>query len=98
VRAARVRGHVILFGQASGEPDPIRPRRVLGSRTLTSASLADYARDRGEMLERVGAVFRWYRERRLEVHVDAVLRLAEAAAAHRRLEARDTVGKLLLVP
>jgi NADPH2:quinone reductase len=98
VQAARVRGHVILFGQASGEPDPIRPRRVLGSRTLTSASLADYARDRGEMLERVGAVFRWYRERRLEVHVDAVLRLAEAAAAHRRLEARDTVGKLLLVP
>jgi NADPH2:quinone reductase len=98
VRAARVRGHVILFGQASGEPEPIRPRRLLGSRTLTTASLAEYARDRAEMLGRAAAVFRWYGEGRLDLHVDAVLPLADAAAAHRRLEARETTGKLLLQP
>lgn len=98
VAATRVRGHVILFGQASGEPEPIRPRRLLGSRTLTCASLFDYARDRAEMLERAGEVFAWHAAGRLEVHVDRVLPIAEAAEAHRLLEGRKTSGKLLLEP
>jgi len=98
VAATRVRGHVILFGQASGEPEPIRPRKLLGSRTLTSASLVDYCRDRDEMLERARRVFGWHAEGRLDVHVDRVLPLAEAAEAHRLLEGRKTSGKLLLAP
>lgn len=96
VAATRVRGHVILFGQASGEPEPIRPRRLLGSRTLTCASLFDYARERTEMLARAGEVFGWHAAGRLEVRVDRVLPLAEAAEAHRLLEGRQTSGKLLL--
>ncbi len=98
VAATRIRGHVILFGQASGEPEPIRPRKLLGSRTLTCASLFDYSRDRGEMLARAGEVFGWHAAGRLEVHIDRVLPLAEAAAAHRLLEGRETSGKLLLQP
>jgi NADPH2:quinone reductase len=98
VAATRVRGHVILFGQASGEPEPIRPRKLLGSRTLTSASLVDYSSDRGEMLGRARQVFGWHAEERLDVHVDRVLPLAEAARAHRLLEGRETSGKLLLAP
>jgi NADPH:quinone reductase len=98
VAATRVRGHVILFGQASGEPEPIRPRKLLGSRTLTSASLADWTREREELLERAGQVFAWYRERRLEVAVDRVLPLARAEEAHRLLEGRETAGKILLEP
>lgn len=98
VAATRTRGHVVLFGQASGEPDPIRPRRLLGSRTLTTASLFDYARDRDELLERAGQVFRWHREGALEVRVDRVLPLAEAGEAHRLLQDRKTSGKLLLQP
>ncbi|MEE8525647.1 MAG: quinone oxidoreductase [Thermoanaerobaculia bacterium] len=98
VRATRVRGHVVLFGQASGEPEPIRPRAVLGSRTLTCASLFDYVRDREEMLARAQAVFTWHRIGKLDVRVDRVLPLAEAAEAHRLLEGRKTSGKLLLEP
>jgi NADPH:quinone reductase len=98
VRATRVRGHVILFGQASGEPEPIRPRAVLGSRTLTCATLFDYSRDREEMLARAQAVFTWHRIGKLAVRVDRVLPLAEAAEAHRLLEGRQTSGKLLLEP
>jgi len=98
VAATRVRGHVILFGQASGEPEPIRPRRLLGSRTLTCASLFDYARGRAEMLARAAEVFGWHAAGRLAVHVDRVLPLAEAAEAHRLLEGRKTSGKLLLEP
>jgi NADPH:quinone reductase len=98
VAATRVRGHVILFGQASGEPSPVRPRQLLGSRTLTCASLFDYARDRSEMLARTAQVFGWHADGRLRVHVDRVLPLAEAAQAHRLLEGRKTSGKLLLAP
>lgn len=98
VAATRVRGHVILFGQASGEPDPIRPRQLLGSRTLTCASLFHYAADRDEMLARAEAVFQWYRQGRLEVRIDRVLPLAESARAHSLLETRETSGKVLLQP
>jgi NADPH2:quinone reductase len=98
VRATRVRGHVVLYGQASGEPEPIRPRKLLGSRTLTSASLFDYTTGRRELLDRAEAVFGWYRQGRLEVRVDRVLPLAEARQAHVLLEARETSGKVLLEP
>ena len=98
VAATRVRGHVILFGQASGAPEPIQPRKLLGSRTLTCASLYDYSRDRDEMLDRARRVFGWHADGRLDVHVDRALPLAEAAEAHRLLEGRKTSGKLLLEP
>ena len=98
VAATRVRGHVILFGQASGPPDPIEVRKLLGSRTLTSATLYDYSSDREEMLARARQVFGWHADGKLQVHVDRVLPLAEAAEAHRLLEGRKTSGKLLLQP
>jgi NADPH2:quinone reductase len=96
VQATRVRGHVILFGQTSGEPDPIRPRRLLGSRTLTSASLFDYVRTREELLERARDVFQWAVEGKLRVSIDRVLPLEEARRAHELLEGRATEGKVLL--
>ncbi len=96
VRATRVRGHVILFGQASGVPDPFVPRQVLGSRTLTCASLFDYVGTREELEESAGEVFDLAAAGELRVAVDRVLPLAEAAAAHRLLEGRETSGKLLL--
>ncbi len=98
VRATRVRGHIILFGQASGPPDPIQPRPLLGSRTLTCASLFDYVRERHELLERAQTVFSWVLQGQLAVRIDRVLALADAATAHRLLAGRETSGKLLLRP
>lgn len=96
VRATRVRGHVILFGQASGEPDPIRPRKLLGSRTLTTASLFDYVSTREELLTRSRDVFARIAEGRLEVEIDRIRPLEDAAEVHRLLENRETRGKVLL--
>lgn len=98
VRATRTRGHVILFGQASGEPDPIRPRKLLGSRTLTTASLFDYTRTREELLDRAGEVFSGAVDGWLRSEIDRVLPLEKAAEAHRLLEGRRTKGKVLLEP
>ncbi|MGH7543058.1 MAG: quinone oxidoreductase family protein [Gemmatimonadota bacterium] len=96
VRATRVRGHVVLFGQSSGPVEPFRPRELLGSRTLTTATLFDYTRERGELLARAEDVFGWALEGKLEVWIDRILPLEEAGQAHRLLENRQTSGKVLL--
>jgi NADPH2:quinone reductase len=98
VRATRVRGHVIFFGQSSGPPDPIQPRRLLGSRTLTTASLFDYARTREEMLGLARPLLEAAMAGSIRAWIDRVLPLEEAAHAHSLLAGRRTMGKLLLEP
>ena len=98
VRATRVRGTVVVFGQSSGKIEPFSPRDVLGSRSLVSASLFDYVRDDAELHERWRRLGDDVAEGRLRVAIDRVLPLAEAAEAHRLLESRATSGKLLLAP
>ncbi len=96
VRATRIRGHVIFFGQASGAPDPIQPRRLLGSRTLTTASLFDYARTRADLLALAEPMMAAAAEGTLRAWIDRVLPLEDAGLAHELLEGRRTTGKLLL--
>jgi NADPH2:quinone reductase len=98
VRATRIRGHVIFFGQSSGPPDPIQPRRLLGSRTLTTASLFDYARTREELLGLAEPLMAAAAAGTLEAWIDRVLPLEDAARAHELLEGRRTMGKILLEP
>jgi NADPH2:quinone reductase len=98
VRATRIRGHVIFFGQSSGPPDPVQPRKLLGSRTLTTASLFDYTRTRADLLALSEPVMRAAAEGSLTAWIDRVLPLEEAARAHELLEGRHTMGKVLLDP
>ncbi|HYO45798.1 MAG TPA: quinone oxidoreductase [Gemmatimonadota bacterium] len=98
VRATRVRGHVIFFGQSSGPPDPVQPRRLLGSRTLTTASLFDYTRTRADLLALAEPVMAWAAAGSLIASIDRVLVLEEAGRAHELLEGRRTMGKILLEP
>ncbi|MEO7794797.1 MAG: quinone oxidoreductase [Thermoanaerobaculia bacterium] len=96
VRATRVRGTVIVFGQSSGMIAPFSPRLVLGSRTLVSASLFDYARTAEELALRSSFVFDLAAREKLGVRIDSIFDLAAAGDAHRRLESRATAGKLLI--
>ena len=96
VRATRVRGTVVVFGQSSGMITPFSPRPVLGSRTLVSASLFDYARAPEELALRSRFVFDLAASGDLDVHIDSRFPLAQAGDAHRRLENRATAGKLLI--
>ena len=67
-----------------------------GSLFLTRPSLGHYLPTREELLWRAGAVLQWIESGKLSLRIDRTYPLAEAAAAHRDLEARRTTGKLLL--
>lgn len=94
------RGMMALYGQASG-PVPPQDLQILnnkGSLFLTRPSLMHYAQTREEIAERTADLFRWIKTGKLELKIDQEFPLAEAAEAHRYLEARKTKGKVLLIP
>jgi NADPH:quinone reductase len=94
------RGMLALFGQASGPVPPFDPARLAagGSLFLTRPTLFHYMARREELLERAGDVLGWIVAERLRLRIGAEYPLAEAAAAHRALEGRETTGKVLLNP
>jgi NADPH2:quinone reductase len=96
VATTRVRGTLVLYGQSSGTIEPFSPRAVLGSRTLVTATLYDYVRDRAELLERWRRVADDLARGTIGLAIDGAFPLARAADAHRRLESRASSGKLLL--
>ncbi len=100
LRALRPRGLCVLFGQASGAVAPFDLQRLAqgGSLFLTRPSLAHYVATRAELELRAHAVLDAVRSGALRVRVDSRLPLREAAEAHRRLEGRQTSGKVLLLP
>jgi NADPH2:quinone reductase len=93
------RGLLALFGQSSGAVPPFDPLRLAKNGIyITRPTLGHYIADRQELLWRAGEVFAWIRSGKLHLHIDRELPLREAAEAHRLLEERKTIGKLLLKP
>lgn len=94
------RGMLVLFGQSSGAVPAIDPLALMrgGSLFLTRPTLGDYVATREELLHRAGVLFGWIRDGRLSLRIDREFPLADAGAAHRALESRQTAGKLLLIP
>jgi NADPH2:quinone reductase len=94
------RGMMVLYGQSSGPAAPLDPQLLAqkGSLFLTRPSLFAYTASRADLLERAGDVLGWVRSGRLRLRIGGEFPLAEAALAHRKLEGRETAGKLLLVP
>ncbi len=69
-----------------------------GSLFLTRPNLGDYTATRDELLQRAEEVLRWVQSGELKLHIGLTLPLSEAVEAHRQLEGRETVGKILLTP
>src|SRR5437660_6707000 len=96
----RPRGHMVLFGGASGPVAPVDPIKLMqkGSFTLTRPSLIHYVSTRQELEKRAGEVLAMIAAGKLKLRIEHVYKLEQAAQAHRDLEGRKTTGKILLVP
>jgi NADPH:quinone reductase len=96
----RPRGMMVLFGQSSGVVPPLDPGLLAtrGSLYLARPTLGHYTLDREELEWRASDVLGWVADGRLKLRIERTYPLNAAADAHRDLEARQTTGKLLLLP
>ena len=100
LRSLRRRGVLASFGEASGDPDPVPPRRLglLGSIFLTHPSLGDYTATRAELLATSNDLFEVVRSGKVRIEINHTYALKDAAQAHRDVEARKTTGSIVLIP
>jgi NADPH2:quinone reductase len=89
-------GRLVFFGDASGPPEPVDPGALydrslgVGAYTLgTPHPPGFFERARRKLIAAVA-------EGWLDLRISALVPLAEAADAHRRLESRKVAGKLVL--
>ncbi len=96
----RRRGTMVSFGNASGAVAPFEPSLLArkGSLFFTRPMLFDYIATRDELLETATDLFDAVAAGQVTVSVNQTYPLAEAADAHRDLEARRTAGSTVLVP
>jgi NADPH2:quinone reductase len=96
----RQRGMLVVFGNSSGPVPPVDPQRLAGAGSvfLTRPTLVDHIRTPDELATRAHGLFDAMSSGALHVRVGATYPLADAADAHRDLEARKTTGKILLIP
>jgi NADPH:quinone reductase len=93
-------GMLVIFGQASG-PVPPFDTAVLnakGSLSLARPSLTHNVASDADVARRAGDLFRWIEAGKLDVRIGKTFPLANAANAHREMEARRSTGKIILVP
>jgi NADPH2:quinone reductase len=96
----RPRGMMVLFGGSSGAVPPFDLIQLSqkGSLYVTRPTLGHYTATTEELRARSTAVFTMIAEGKLKLRIEHKYPLADAATAHRDLEARKTTGKLLLIP
>ncbi len=98
-KAAALRGTIVIFGAASGPADPILPNDLMKrSLTVSGGSLFNYILNRQELLMRANAVLEGIQAGWLTLNISETIPLSNAGEAHRRLEDRSSVGKILLIP
>jgi NADPH:quinone reductase len=106
INVLRAQGYMVVYGLTSGAIPPFDINRLSGitgsgnkgSLFLTWATSSDYTGKREDLLWRASDVLSWLADGSLKVHIAQTLPLAKAAEAHRLLEGRQVVGKILLLP
>ena len=94
----RPMGTLVSFGQASGPVGTIDPGLLAakGSLFLTRPSLMTYTAERQDLLAHAADLFAVVQQGAVHVDIRQTYALAEAAQAHRDLEARNTTGATIL--
>lgn len=94
------RGTLVSFGESSGPvaPVPVGALGAKGSLFLTRPSITHYTADRGEFEAAAVRLFAAIRGGVLTVEKPRSYPLADAAQAHADVEARRTMGSVVLLP
>ncbi len=97
LEAVALRGHIVVFGSASGPADPVLPNS-LGAKSISvsGGSLGNFIATREDLAGRSRDVLKGIKEGWLKLRIDHALPLAEAEKAHRLLEGRRSAGKIVL--
>ena len=92
-------GMLALYGQSSGAVAPLDVS-VLARRSLflTRPGLPDYTARREDLIQSAWELFEVLGKGIVDVKIERRFPLADAADAHRELEARKTTGSTILVP
>jgi len=93
-------GRMILYGAASGRPDPLDLSilQAKGSLYVQRPFLGTYTRTPELLRDRAAALFELIAIDAVKVRIGAVYSLEQAREAHEDLTARKTTGKVLLKP
>ena len=96
----RTLGMMVSYGNSSGPVPPFSPLvlSAKGSLFLTRPTLMAYTARREELLATAAELFEVVRSGAVRVEIRQTYPLAEAAQAHRDLEARRTTGSTVLLP
>jgi NADPH:quinone reductase len=96
----RPRGMMVSFGNASGAVPPVNLVQLSqkGSLYVTRPTLVHYTATREDLLACAGELFDQVLSGAVKIEVNHTYPLAEAAQAHRDLEARKTTGSTVLLP
>ena len=99
LKCLRRRGVMASFGEASGDPDPMPPRRLgaLGSIYLTHPSVSNYTITRAELLAAAHDLFAMVGSGRIKIAITQTYPLRDAPRAHADIESRKTTGSIVLV-
>lgn len=93
-------GMMVTYGNASGPPPAISPLELSrrGSLFLTRPTLFSYIARREDLDAAARELFAVVRSGKVRVRIGQRYALADAAEAHRDLEARRTTGSTILLP
>jgi NADPH:quinone reductase len=92
-------GHVILYGRAGGPPDKLDPMRLFEKAVKVSGFILFTASSQLDLMKAgTASCFRLMQEGKLKMLVGKRYPLDQAAEAHRFMQSRQSVGKLLLIP
>ena len=99
MKCLRRRGHMCSFGEASGHPDPMPPRRLseLGSIYLSHPSISNFVATRSELLAAANDVFAMVASGKIRIEISREYALKDAARAHADIEQRKTTGSIVLM-
>lgn len=91
-------GVLCWYGPVLGGPGPIEIMSLPRSIKIGYGVFGDHIATPALYRERSARLFDWIAQGKLKVEIGGRYRLAEAAQAHRDMESRGTIGKLLLIP